>query len=192
MAGGPMLTVTQTREHRRIELQALVCLFQQERVCRYLEIGARSGSSFDTIMRALPRGSQGTAVDCPGAVWGVSGSARALRDTIARLNGDGYDCAAIFGASQDERVIRHVDARGPYDAVFIDADHRYEAVAADWRAYRTRARIVAFHDIAGVGVVSAHGLPVEVPRLWDEIKGQYQSVDLVVPDSILGIGVVYL
>lgn len=35
-----------------------------------------------------------------------------------------------------------------FDLVFIDADHAYPAVKADWSAYQHVGRIIAFHDVA--------------------------------------------
>lgn len=167
-------------------------LLQAEDVRSYLEIGARAGVSFDEIMRSLPKGSRGIAVDLPGAAWGADGSRGPLRDIVNRLTAGGYDCEVVFGASQSERVIAAVEQRGPYDAVFIDADHRYDSVAADWNNYGRLGRIVAFHDIAGVGICSG-GLQVEVPRLWSEIKAEEcRHEEIVAPGSILGIGVIWM
>jgi predicted O-methyltransferase YrrM len=179
------------QRHRVIELAGLIRLLRAEGVAHYLEIGARTGDSFEAILRALPIGSRGLAVDLPEGPWGMD-SRLILRDTVGRLNRDGYRCEVVFGASQSARVIGQVTQQGPYDAIFIDADHRYEAVAADWETYGPLGRLVAFHDIAGVGMVDTRtGFPVEVPRLWHEIKGQYRHQEIVAPDSELGIGVVY-
>jgi predicted O-methyltransferase YrrM len=179
------------RQHRQIELAGLIRLFRAEGIQHYLEIGARTGDSFEAIMRGLPMGSRGLAVDWPGGPWGMD-SRLILRDTVQRLTRDGYRCDVVFGPSQSARVIGEVTRQGPYDAIFIDADHRYDAVAADWETYRPLGRLVAFHDIAGVGIVDQRtGFAVEVPRLWQEIKAQYRHQEIVAPDSQLGIGVVY-
>jgi hypothetical protein len=179
------------RQHRQIELAGLIRLLRAEGVEHYLEIGARTGDSFEAIMRRLPIGSRGLAVDWPDGPWGMD-SRLILRDTVGRLTRDGYRCDVVFGPSQSARVIGEVTRQGPYDAVFIDADHRYDAVLADWETYGPLGRLVAFHDIAGVGIVDARtGFPVEVPRLWHDIKAQYRHQEIVAPDSQLGIGVVY-
>jgi hypothetical protein len=179
------------RQHRQIELAGLIRLLRAEGVEHYLEIGARTGDSFEAIMRGLPIGSRGLAVDWPDGPWGMD-SRLILRDTVQRLTRDGYRCEVIFGASQSARVIGEVTRQGPYDAVFIDADHRYEAVAADWETYGPLGRLVAFHDIAGVGIVDQRtGFAVEVPRLWHDLKARYRHQEIVAPDSQLGIGVVY-
>src|SRR3546814_13631212 len=55
----------------RSELSSLIDLFRQHNVRSYLEIGARHGDSFFEVMRSLPFGSVGIAVDLPGGLWGV-------------------------------------------------------------------------------------------------------------------------
>jgi hypothetical protein len=81
---------------------------------------------------------------------------------------------------------------GPYDACLIDADHRLEAVTADWQYYGRQARIVAFHDVAGRGVVARKsGLRVEVPALWDVLKEKYRHVEIVESGQKMGIGVLW-
>lgn len=181
-----------TREHRRAELADFICLLVAHGVRRYLEIGARRGDTFDAIMRSLPVGAHGLAVDLPAGPWGAVDSRGLLGGTVAQLNHDGYHCDVVFGSSQSPRVIEQVGRLGPFDAVLIDADHRYDAVAADWNNYRAHARIVAFHDIAGVGIVDrGSGFAVEVPRLWGEVKALHRHHEIVAPGSIFGIGVVY-
>ena len=178
---------------QQAELEAMIALLRADGVTRYLEIGARHGESFDFVMRGLPAGASGTAVDLPEGPWGKKGSRRALPECIRQLNADGYACRAIFGDCRADAVVADVTRGGPYDAVFIDADHRYEAVSADWSIYRAFARLVAFHDIADVGAIDKHhGYPVEVPRLWDRLKTSHRTREFIEPNSIFGVGVVYV
>lgn len=79
---------------------------------------------------------------------------------------------AFKGKSQDPTIIRHASFVGPYDFIFIDADHSYESVAADWKNYSALANpyrnsIIMFHDI----------MPhpnTEVDIFWKEIKLHYE------------------
>src|SRR5690606_19990704 len=135
----------------------------------YLEIGSRDGDTFHAVMTALPKGSKGGAVDLPGDVWGSRKSKARLRGAVEGLRQRGYDVFAIFGDSRNANTIAQVVKRGPYDAVFIDGDHRYEGVKADWENYGPLGRIVAFHDIAGGGYTARQGaVEIEVDRLWRE------------------------
>lgn len=177
------------------ELAGFLDLLRREGVRAYLEIGARHGDTFHEVMTSLPPGSVGVAVDLPGGAWGVSSSRQALERAVADLNARGYQAHAVFGDSGSPEVAAAVQAIRPtFDAVLIDGDHRYEGVARDWRIWREAARLVAFHDIAGEGVrQKTTGDPVEVPRLWRELKAELppivSKVEFIGEGSSMGIGV---
>ena len=64
------------------------------------------------------------------------------------------------------------------DYLFIDADHRYQAVLSDFLLYAPfvrRGGIIAFHDI----VERASRPDVQVPRLWSEIKDLAPSLEII-------------
>lgn len=168
------------------ELSSFIALLQREGVGRYLEVGARDGDTFYKVMMSLPEGSFGVAVDLPGGPWGRNSRAD-LKAAVAAL--EGRSGVAIFGDSTKPDIIKSVMDYGPFDAALIDGDHRYEGVKADWENYP--ARIVAFHDIAGDGVMKG-SMAVEVPRLWREIKAEYEHVEFISPGSRMGIGAAWL
>jgi cephalosporin hydroxylase len=177
------------------ELQPFIRLLQDRQVTSYLEIGARHGDTFFSVMTALPAGSLGVAVDLGGGPWGTPKSVAALRNAAADLRNRGYDVRVIFGNSQSKEVVDQVCASAEsFGAVFIDGDHRYEGVKADWINYGGLAPIVGFHDIDGEGISSRQdrSMKVEVPRLWHEIKAEYATQEFIcgVKDLRMGIGVV--
>lgn len=178
---------------RNDELAAFIALLKAEGARRYLEIGARHGDTFHAVMMALPKGSQGVALDLPGGKWGTDKSRAALLDAVEDVNANGRTAEVIFGNSRALGVIQAVALRGPYDAVLIDGDHTYEAVAEDYANYRTMARIVALHDIDGAGLTAkSGGHPVEVPRLWAEIRASdVRSREIIGMERGMGIGVVF-
>lgn len=174
------------------ELRQLIELLLRESVRSYLEIGARHGDTFFDVMRSLPKGSHGVAVDLPGGPWGTWKSALHLQSACSELRRD-YDVHTILANSQTPETAEMVNALGPFDAALIDGDHMYEGVKRDWNLYKSQARIIAFHDIAGVGQLQRHSqLPVEVPQLWNEIKGDYRHEEFIALGSKMGIGVVWL
>ena len=70
-----------------------------EKVRRYLEIGARHGGSFNAVMRSLPSGSIGIAVDLPGVSWGRDDSADRIAPrhwrSVQRWLSRRVDCSAV-------------------------------------------------------------------------------------------------
>lgn len=175
------------------ELSAFIELLQKENVTRYLEIGARHGDTFFDVMRSLAPGSFGLACDLPGGNWGTAKSKNHLARTCDDLRKQGYSISCLFGDSQSRETANKIVARGPFDAALIDGDHLYEGVKKDWKRYHAHARLIAFHDIAGEGQTQkTSGLPVEVPRLWRELKDQYPHVEFIDEGSKMGIGVLWL
>lgn len=173
------------------ELSSFLRLLVENNVRSYLEIGSKYGGTFNMVMRLLPPGSRGVAVDLPGANWGKSDSATFLSTVVGDLR-PAYDVHMIFGNSQSETVKNEVAALGPFDAALIDGDHLYAGAKADWLFYGPMAKLVAFHDVVGEGGrVRKDGLVVEVPKLWREIKETGRPCrEFVGRDSVMGIGVV--
>lgn len=168
------------------ELAGLIALLQREGVKSYLEIGARQGDTFYEVMTHLPKGSKGVAVDLPNGPWGYDGTRTHLEDCIAALNEQGYECSALFGDSATLAIQTLVHKRGPYDAVLIDADHRYESVKRDFGNYQQR--ITALHDIDGDGLVYREQV-IGVGRLWGELEGDKHEFSIHDKQRPMGIGV---
>lgn len=180
------------------ELRAFMQLLHNKHVSSYLEIGARHGDTFYHVMRSLPLGSVGVAVDFPGGKWGTVKSQQHLIHASVELRQLGYRTDVIFGDSTDPTIIEEVGAHGIFDAVFIDGDHRYGGVKADWINYSPMAHLlVGFHDIDGHGQFErvANPSPVEVPKLWEELKAEYpdRSIEFIDKEHRgMGIGVVMM
>ena len=97
----------------------------------------------------------------------------------------------LQGMSQDPALIEQARELGPYDFIFIDADHRYDSVKADWENYRgmiAEDGIFAFHDTQHIGDPS-YG----VERLWNEITAEPDARWLhIVMTHHCGIGLLWL
>lgn len=188
----PLTTRTgRNASQNEFELHSFIKLMQTRGVTRYLEIGARHGDTFFDVMRALPPGSYGVALDLPGGLWGTRASQSPLIDAVQELRNMGYRASYILGNSRDAQVLALVNGRGPYDAILIDGDHTLEGVTADWKAYGKMAPLVAFHDIVGDGCAEkVYGNPVQVPALWEDLRRYHETVEFVDVGSKMGIGCV--
>lgn len=160
------------------ELQQLVGLFWRLMPARTLEIGAMYGG---TLYHWLAGGT----VVC------VDDEMRDVRQWKVWAKATNSHLVLVQGRSQDPAVVAEVREHAPYDFCFIDADHTYEAVKADWENYGPMCSVVAFHDI-----VARPGYGVS--DLWAEIKAvpgvqTMEIVRTVSPDyeSKCGIGVVW-
>lgn len=94
-----------------------------------------------------------------------------------------------------ERVRRHLGTE-KLDLLFIDGDHSYEGVTADFRAYTPLVReggIVVCHDIVedhttryGIRTPRCTG---GVPRFWKQIKDHYPHREFVDSPEQDGFGI---
>ena len=105
----------------------------------------------------------------------------------------------IVGNSQTAEAVERVkQAVGSHelDLLFIDGDHAYEGVKRDFELYSPLVRrggIVAFHDIVpdyrtALGV-STPSITEGVPRFWKEIKGNFNSMELIDDPEQDGYGI---
>lgn len=167
--GSPM-TMLQVDE----EINALAHVLKVEGVKSYLEIGSKFGGSLRIAADAMPIGSRIVAVDLPKGTKAWPQSKAALEALIEELSSKGYDTHLIWGNSMASDVIAKVKALGPYDCIFVDADHRLPGVTADWDNYGSMGRIVAFHDIAWHRAPEWIGTRIDVPEFWNSIKDEFR------------------
>lgn len=150
---------------------------------RILEIGAWHGG---TLWHWLRVGTVVTVIDDEMRMADLWQEWAALEDAELHL---------LKGVSQDPAILADAAKNDPYDVLFIDGDHSYEAVRQDWENYSPMVGsggMVALHDI-----VERPGYGVS--RLWGEIKSVpgmrwMEIVETVEPgnESRCGIGVVWV
>lgn len=175
------------------EIDALADIVRSEGVRSYLEIGSKFGGSLRRVAGVMPIGSKIVSVDLPNGTKAWGQSKGALKSVIHDFKADGYDTHLIWGNSQSPEIIEKVRRLGPFDAIFIDADHRAPGVAADWKNYGDMGRIVAFHDIGWRRAPEWVGTRIDVPEFWDSIKKDYrhQEIKLCPTGKNNGIGVLW-
>lgn len=160
------------------ELWILIQAIQAISVKRILEIGTANGGTLKFFEQAAGLGGKIVTVDA------------ARGDVVENLPVDFSnplcDLQLIGGYSQASETIEKVKTalgEGPIDFLYIDGDHKYESVKADFDNYHGLVRpggIIGFHDI--------NHPPVK--QLWDEIDIPHQSK--VYHNYGLGTGILHL
>jgi predicted O-methyltransferase YrrM len=160
-----------------------------------LEIGTWSGGTLFMTCRVADSGATIISVDLPGGRFGrgylwprkfVYRSFAKKNQALHLLREDSHD---VKTRDQVRSLLR--DRR--LDFLFIDGDHTYDGVRADFEMYAPLVRrggIVAFHDIAK----HPPQLECEVDRFWNEIKHNYRHLEIIKDPSQgwAGIGVLHI
>ena len=164
-----------------------------QRVC---EIGTAAGGTLYLLTRVSAPDALVVSIDLV-----IAPHTRALRERLAR---PGQRVVSLAGDSQSEetalRLERLLDGQ-QLDVLFIDGDHSYDGVRADFERYSPLVRsggIVALHDI-NEDFRTKHGIETpsisgEVPRFWRELKDRYRTEELIADPAQdgFGIGLVYV
>jgi predicted O-methyltransferase YrrM len=160
-----------------------------------LEIGTSRGGTQFMLGAGLPTVGLRIGIDL--FVW----NARLL----AEFSRASTRLELLHGSSRAPETIqrvREILGEEQLDLVFIDGDHAYAGVRADFENYRPLVRpggLIAFHDIVP-DALTRHGRRSaqwtgDVPRLWREVRPQFAESWEFVADASqdgFGIGVVRL
>lgn len=177
------------------EITAFGKMLRDQNVKSYLEIGSKFGGSLWRLASFLSPGTRIVSVDLPQGDKSFKQSQGPLEECVAALAKRGFDTHLILGDSTDKRVVEEVRRLGPFDAIFVDANHTLPYVEKDWQNYRPMAKkLIAFHDI---GFYRKGGLPpskkpIDVPIFWSKIKTTLAVSEIRFDSCDNGIGVVWI
>jgi cephalosporin hydroxylase len=163
------------------EFSQLLDLYLKAKPKKVLEIGVKFGG---TLRKWIERANPDTTIvavdDCRQVDYSLTNQAYADLKGIKLI--------FIKGDSHSESVINLVNHHGPYDFVFIDGDHTYDGVRADWENFGNSS-VVAFHDIVPHEKEIDQGPSI----LWQEIKPYHATREFVEDwdSNFGGIGVVF-
>lgn len=99
-------------------------------------------------------------------------------------------CEVLLGDSHDPAMVAELEdmlAGEPVDLLFIDGDHTFEGVKADYEMYSPLVRpggLIAFHDVCGHPTMPF----IEVDRFWATLPGDKEEF-IAGPELWGGIGV---
>lgn len=147
-----------------------------------LEIGSCIGANLMAMSKYLVKGAKIRAIDLGKVQMGGDfETAGFLKETISELKKQGFDAECFISDSTAPEAVAWAQAQGPFDFVYIDGDHSYDGVSADFRNYGLLAPKVGFHDIGH----QEHG----VVKFWNELVKKYPTEEMVA--SNMGTGIVF-
>lgn len=164
------------------------------------EIGRAQGGTLALLCRAAAPDALIISLDLPGGAW--AGQVPVLnkgfwrRPLLEALRGPGQELRLIDGDSKAQGSVesfRRALGSRKLDLLFIDGDHTYDGVKADYELYSGFVKpggVIAFHDIQPGYAQDG----VEVSRFWKEypLPGA-RSEYIADPAQVsLGIGAVRL
>ena len=159
------------------------------RVC---EIGTSAGGTLYLLTRVSEPDALIVSIDLTTAPHTA-----ALRERLAR---SGQRLVSIAGDSHSDETFAELErvlGGEKLDGLFIDGDHSYDGVRADFERYSPLVReggIIALHDIKEDFGVDSPSISGDVPRFWRELKERYRTEELIAdPEQDgYGIGLVYV
>lgn len=170
-----------------------------QRVCELsprsiLEIGTARGGTLYLWMQAATDDAVVVSVDLPGGDFGGAyPECRApFYQAFARPSQQLHLLRCDSHAPEAFVRVKALFKAKPVDFAFIDGDHTYEGVKADFRLYGPLVRpggLIGFHDI----LQRPDQPDIQVDRFWKEIRGAYDTEEIIGPDSSgrkIGIGLI--
>lgn len=96
----------------------------------------------------------------------------------------GHNLQLILDDAATESCVKRVMEfmTWPIDLLFIDDGHYYEMICKEfelWTPYVRKGGWVCFHDVNPLANIGPHGTQpdcVQVPRFWNELKGNKQEI----------------
>jgi predicted O-methyltransferase YrrM len=153
-----------------VEFSGLIRILSERELNVVLEIGTAHGGTYWTWCRLATPTAHLVSIDFPeNAEWTARlRSYSRPRQTQTLIRAD----------SHDPQTVRSLDElNGSVDLLFIDGDHSYEGVRADFENYAPFVRpggLIAFHDVD-----SANHPDSQVDRLWAQLRDLYDTRELI-------------
>ena len=144
---------------------------------RFLEVGFASGAN-NTILHKFFNFENIVGIDLfTSSLDGFNLNANMIRKNLVLISGD----------STANRTLKLTESLGPFDLIFIDANHTYDYVKQDFEnyvKYLDKGGVIAFHDI------DCPDWP-GINKFWNELKmtEKYNMTEFVCRDYRLQFGI---
>jgi cephalosporin hydroxylase len=180
------------------EIAAAIAFVHGVRPKTVLEIGTAWGGSLFCWAQAADPEAALISLDLPGGVGG-RGHSPAFMQHFQRFCFEGQTLLGLSGDSHEPSMLaetRKALSDRPVDFLFIDGDHSYAGVRADFESYSplvAAGGVVMFHDTHSSGSPDIEQ-PNEVIAFWNEVKGDYRHQEFVggPGGDAVGIGALFL
>lgn len=174
----------------RSEITSFVTLVHELRPSRCLEIGTANGGTLFLLCRSSAPDAHIMSVDLPGGWFG--GGYPAWKKRLYHAFALPSQRLELFRVDSHApgtfTAIRHRLAGERLDVLFLDGDHTYDGVKADFGVYSSLVRpggIIAFHDI----VPNPLDADCQVFRFWQEIRRAFRHQEFVEDQNQAGKGI---
>lgn len=161
------------------ELKKLIKILDDRKPVLLMEIGTASGGMLFLFAHFARRDATLISIDLPGGKFGGGYSKFRIplhktfaidKQKILLLREDSHHKNTV------DQVKKLLNGR-EIDFLFIDGDHTYDGVKKDFEMYQPFVKkngLIAFHDI-----VSSNVKECEVSKFWNEIKSQYNYIEII-------------
>lgn len=158
------------------ELADYLVVLNQLRPQSYLELGMYECGTLSITVEYLKR------IGCLQKVVGVDISVKQqVNDYRTMMSDSTITIDIIQGSTTDDSIKLALTNCGPFDFVFVDADHNYEPVKNDVTLALSVGKHIAMHDITSRR---------DVPRVWSEITEDPRiNDDYIIHKFCCGIGI---
>lgn len=177
----------------RAEFVELADLIAGRELKNVLEIGTFRGGTLFVFARLSQSDATLISLDLPSSRFGTL-SRRIQEPLFKRFTRGEQRLLLLREDSHAEQTRSKVAGalKGPLDFLFIDGDHTYEGVKADFQMYSPFVRkggMIGFHDIA-----EHPQRDFGVTRFWNETKDRFKHREIINSraSEAMGIGVLWM
>ncbi len=155
-----------------------------------VEIGSGAGGMFYAMAQLADPQATLVSIDLPGGGYG-GGHSQVIDPVLRSFAGPEQRVELIrdrsFHYSTRRDLMRMLDGK-PIDLLFIDGDHSYGGVRADFEMYAPLCAadgLIALHDICVTPENSGRGFDVGI--YWAELAATRDAHTIIAPDAVPGL-----